>query len=248
MKMNPAYLQRNLQENLLLMDQDRYTKPAAQVKDRADLFGSNPVKVDISQEGMAQYRKTIQQNTPKAEEAPMLSYDLERLTNHSIELSARVNEINAGRKDLTVKEYANSLFQAYASLYAEISDGYDKGTRSVYSWGVDGPLSKEEDLAKLDEAFKSHAQFFETIYQNHQEEDQKRFDQSLQEAALGKLSSGTLKYLQDLAQKRENQEYVPSNIAERILNAGESFVSKLSAHKDFTHNAIMNYISSISVW
>lgn len=230
-----------------------------QIKKSGYLSNDIAVLVDLSAEGMGRYRNTIQQNTPKQDEGVkqcciLASHDMRlsaQITNHNMELSARINEINAekgGKGNLTVKDRADSILEAYASLYAEIVQGYDEGTRCVYGESVEGrTLTKEEDLARLKEAYKDHAKTFEEHYLLEQE-NQKILEKSIRETAWGKYSSKAREYLQEAEKKREDPEYIPPDIRERILDAGKAFLSKVSYLKSMDRKSIMALISSINVW
>jgi hypothetical protein len=88
------------------------------------------------------------------------------------EMEKRYQEALAGKGDKTVRSYAESLADAYGSMYKNIADGYDNGTREV--WTLDDStgdnfsgvefviggnevryrkLTKEEELGRLRETF-----------------------------------------------------------------------------------------------
>lgn len=116
------------------------------------------VQVDISKEGIERYRDILGQREMDTEDGK----ECHILIDHGLELSAKMNQIADSKKDFTVKDCANNILEAYASLYHEIVQGYEDGTRVVYAEaGEDRILTKEEDLERLNEAYKSHVRYFE---------------------------------------------------------------------------------------
>lgn len=149
------------------------------VSDKIEQLKQNPVQVDISKEGMEQYRNTIQQSDPVDEELhiihPQMSYEME--------LSSKMNQINSSKTNNTVEDRANSMVEAYASLYAEIVQGYENGTRVRYAQsGEDRVLTKEEDLAELDATYKNQTESFEYLFHLEQE-SQSRLESSIRNTA-----------------------------------------------------------------
>lgn len=88
------------------------------------------------------------------------------------EMEKRYLEALSGREEKNVKDYAASLAQAYGSMYKNIVDGYDNGTREVWTLDTNGgeefcgvefmiggnavryrKLTQEEELGRLRETF-----------------------------------------------------------------------------------------------
>lgn len=88
------------------------------------------------------------------------------------ELEKRYQEALAGKDEKNVKNYAASLAEAYGSMYKNIADGYDNGTREVWTldtstgddfngveFVINGnavryrKLTKEEEQGRLRESF-----------------------------------------------------------------------------------------------
>lgn len=88
------------------------------------------------------------------------------------EMEKRYQEALAGKDEKNVKNYAASLAEAYGSMYKNIADGYDNGTREVWTLdtstgddfnGVEfiingnevryRKLTREEELGRLRETF-----------------------------------------------------------------------------------------------
>ena len=98
--------------DLLQINTEKNNRPKKQIKESGYLSDSAPVKVDISSEAMERYRNSVQQNTPKVTELK----ECHILTDHHFDLSARINEINDRKGIPSVKDYAESMLEAYASL------------------------------------------------------------------------------------------------------------------------------------
>ncbi len=88
------------------------------------------------------------------------------------EMEKRYLDALAGKEEKSVKDYADSLAKAYGSMYKNILDGYDNGTREVWTldtsagedfngveFVIDGnvvryrKMTKEEELGRLRESF-----------------------------------------------------------------------------------------------
>ena len=115
----------------------------------------------------------------------------------------------------------------------------------------DRPLTQEEDLAELRKAFESHARAFEKLYYADQETD-KMVEKSLRHN-IGKLTSDRAResaqtYLREIEMKKEHRKHVPPNISEHIINAGNTFLSKMSIRNGINGKSVMDIISSIHVW
>ena len=89
---------------------------------------------------------------------------------------------------------------------SDIIEGHQKGTRYIYTHSTaDRPLTLEEDLAQLREAYESHAKFF------------------------------------------EERKHIPVNLSSQIIDAGRSFLSKVSALGNPDRNSMMNLITSMKM-
>ncbi len=243
------------QRNLLQVDQDKHIGTNKQIKECTNLFPDVPIKVDLSPEGIAQYRKTIQENTPDQEEEKeyrILINDSFTSINYSMELSARVNEINDKKGSASVADRAKSILEAYASLYAEIVEGHENGTRNMFTESYENrPLTKEEELEKLDEAFEHYANTFEKwiqLEQEHSMEVEKEIVRVYKKYGIKKLESTAHAYMQAIRAKEENPEQIPPNISELILNAGRQFLSNVSSLKSINHKSVMDIVSAINIW
>ncbi len=241
--------------NLIQTNQDKNIGTRKQIKECTDLFPDVPVKVDLSAEGIAQYRKTIQANMPDQEEEKKLRIVLNdsfTSINYNMEISARVNEINRKKGNATVKARAQSIMEAYASLYAEIVEGHENGTRNMFTESYENrPLTKEEELEKLNQAFEDYTDFFERCVQLEQEHAmglEKEIVSVYKKYGAKKLESAAQAYQQAIAAKTENPEQIPPNIGELILNAGKLFLTNVSSLNSINHKSVMGVVSAIKIW
>ena len=132
------------------------------------------VKLSISNEGMEYYRNRIQQNGQETYDdvlrrRELLKGEKIRDIDYSYEISKRAVEwnkeaANTGRNALTIAERADGYVAAYKELYDEIVQGYESGTREIYVADEKGThkLTKEEELGKLDAAYKKTVDDFVT--------------------------------------------------------------------------------------
>lgn len=132
------------------------------------------VKLSISNEGMEYYCNRIQQNGQETYDdvlrrRELLKGEKIRDIDYSYEISKRAVEwnkeaTNTGRNDLTIAERADGYVAAYKELYDEIVQGYASGTREIYVADEKGThkLTKEEELGKLDAAYKKTVDDFVT--------------------------------------------------------------------------------------
>lgn len=234
--------------DLFQIDREKNNGPKKQIKESGYLSDSAPVKVDISSEAMERYRNSVQQNTPKVTELK----ECHILTDHHFDLSARINEINDRKGIPSVKDYAESMLEAYASLYADIVEGHQEGTRCIYTDPTaDRPLTLEEDLAQLREAYESHAKFFEERCRKEMESDQ-MIEKSLRSKHLQSASDRAREqaesYLREIEARKEERKHVPANLSSQIIDAGRSFLSKVSALGNPDRNSMMNLITSMKMW
>lgn len=86
--------------------------------------------------------------------------------NYKFTLSARVNSLNESDKEakgvdyLSNEDKLDNIMEAYTSLYDEIVQGYENGTRVINVADENGEngyrtLTMQEELADLDDAYES---------------------------------------------------------------------------------------------
>ena len=133
-------------------------------------FEQEPVRVDISEEGLESYRKSVQ----KASEGCVWQEEnyKERLIDHMEKNAIKVNvygelmhqlDIVAKKKELrTTEDVADAVFKIYTSIYDEICKEHEEGTTRTRSWFKTGGMyhrrgTKEEELAELNSAYEKAA-------------------------------------------------------------------------------------------
>lgn len=201
------------------------------------------VQVDISKEGIERSRDILGQREMDTEDGK----ECHILIDHGLELSAKMNQIADSKKDFTVKDCANNILEAYASLYHEIVQGYEDGTRVVYAEaGEDRILTKEEDLERLNEAYKSHVRYFEERVHMEQKNNAMQ-ERSIRGTAWEHAGGRAKQYLNELDEKKQSPEYIPSNMGERLEKAGEAFAIQFSALKNEMFHSVADILSFIKL-
>lgn len=131
------------------------------------------------------------------------------------------------RNYFSVSDAANNMLKAYASFYDEIIKGYEDGTRETYVEDKDSEngyrkLTKEEELAELDKAFKDYSERYAknrdqgilNIISKHAEK-------------VSRLSSGRARISGEAQQHIERlKKEMPADFTDRMVNASKSFVSQ----------------------
>ena len=203
-----------------------------------------PVQVDISKEGIEKYRSTFEQKRPENTEIK----ECHVLIDYGWELSRKENQINDSKKDTTIEGRANSLLESYASAYNDIVQGYKDGTRVVYAEsGEDRILTKEEDLARLNDAYKNHVDFFEERMRSDAKNNE-MLENSIKGHAWERTSSRARQFLDEQESKRQHPEYVPDNFGERMREAGKQFVEQFATLKVVNNQSISKILSSIKLF
>ena len=161
------------------------------------------VKVSITDEGIQSYKDSMNKGNEDISGGVIL-------TDYGTMLSSRLPSIygekNADgeyeRNYRSVGEKANDLLNSYASIYDEIIQGYEDGTREIYiadetSESGYRKLSKDEELDELNKAFKNQSEKFEERNKNNKEAIEIL---SAHAEKVSKLSSGRASIAKD-AQK-----------------------------------------------
>jgi hypothetical protein len=206
-----------------------------------------PIKIDISQEGREQYRKSLSaHNQAKMGMESVKAYKniIQHLSMDSdfeskFHKEAEMVSAAAGEKGTTmsVQGKAENYFNTYAKMYDEIVQGYEAGTRETYVSKEGGytRLTKEEELSALDKAFGKIAEEFEkreTVNQNARniiEEGFKKF------APYRKTKSGSTTAVADKEIKvdstttttekdsKESTSNIIEGISKKMINAADLF-------------------------
>jgi len=155
--------------------QNAQSKPVMARDVLKEMGFDKPVKVDISEEGLAAYKKMYQNNDAGK---PIKSMEI-RLTEDGMvfghkdwpDMKDFVNLNGTYHKAIkegltqdwysdwtSVKDKASILVTAYARAYDEIVKGYENGTRVKYKADMEAenlyrPVTKEEELADLEKSY-----------------------------------------------------------------------------------------------
>ncbi len=139
-------------------------------------LGQEPVLVDISEEGLESYRKSVQ----KASEECVWQEEnyKERLIEHVEKNAIKINpytelmhqlDVVAKKKELqTTEDVADAVFKIYTSMYDEICKEYEEGT--TRSWFKEGGIyygrgTKEEELTALNDAYMKAAKSVQNYFE-----------------------------------------------------------------------------------
>lgn len=146
---------------------------ALQIADSKDVKKEEPIKIDISQEGREQYRKSLAVynqgkmglESVKAQKNIIKHLRMDSDFESRFHKEAEMMSAAAKEKGTTVsiQGKAENYFSTYAKMYDEIVQGYEAGTRETYVSEEGGyrKLTKEEELSALDKAFGKIAEDFE---------------------------------------------------------------------------------------
>lgn len=229
--------------SMKITNNDSYIISAAQSKSAAASVPAaafemeQSIKVNISREGLEQYRKSIQENSSEsfdsmvARKAELISGKIQPETHFGFELGNRIAAIKSEDTAYrSTEQKASDLLKAYSSIYDEIVQGYESGTREKYveDANADGgyrKLTVSEELEKLNSAYKNYADGIE-IQAKQAKEIAPIFEEYKKQ--LDKIGAGRTK----LASKAEEvytnakKEQLPENISEKILEASRIFAEQ----------------------
>ena len=206
-----------------------------------------PIKIDISQEGREQYRKSLSARnqgkmgieSAKAQKNIIRHLSMDSDFESKFHKEAEMVSAAAREKGtaISVQGKAENYFNTYAKMYDEIVQGYEAGTRETYVSEEGGyrKLTKEEELSALDKAFGKIAEDFEkreTVNQNARniiEEGFKKF------APYRKAKSGSTTAVDEKETKadstmtttetesKETVSNVIEGISKKMINAADLF-------------------------
>lgn len=212
-----------------------------------DVKKEEPIRIDISQEGREQYRKSLSAynqgkmglESVRAQKNIIKHLSMDSDFESKFHKEAGIMSTAAKEKGTTmsVKDKAESYFSTYAKLYDEIVQGYEAGNRETYVSEEGGyrKLTKEEELSALDKAFGKIAGDFEqreTVNQNARniiEEGFKKFA-PYRKAKTGSITSVANKETKadstTTATKTESKETISNvieGISKKMINAADLF-------------------------
>lgn len=236
----------NLQSSMI--SQNNRKNPRDKMQTKMNHNTQSPVKVSISKEGYEHIRNSIQQNGQETYESMMQRREMlkkTRVMNYGYDLSMKAVELNDtasenGTKPLSVADRANGYIGAYASLYDEIVQGYENGTREIYvedEFGIHR-LTKEEELKELNESYRRAVDDFVTM-EKANEQAYAIVSQEMVKIASISAKSGAAE--RDVEASKAMERYkVPENLSDKMLSAVGLF-----QQNDVMSNSASNSLSQV---
>lgn len=221
-------------------DNAKVTQEKQTIKESISNLANQAVKVSISKEGYNNYRSSISANQSfddMATQKEMLkSSNLSTDPNYSFsfKISESLSDEDrkaAGYSTLSMNGRVTNIAETYTSLYDEIVQGYENGTRKVNV--ADGEsetgyrtLTMEEELDALDEAYERAAETVEALAQQ-QPKVQKAFEEY--RSKLEKIGTSRTELANAYEkQSQDSTENVVENIYEKMIAARDSWKSTYS--------------------
>lgn len=205
------------------------------VSDALPMTDNQPVKVTISEEGLKNYREKIA-NGQSFEEVQeqrklLLETKLSPDMNYKFTLSAKVNSLNetdkeaSGAKYLSNEEKLDNIMEAYTSLYEEIVQGYEDGTRVINVADENSEkgyqtLTMQEELADLDNAYESVVNTTVSIMEQN-EKVSVAFEKYY--AKIQSIGAGRAELANAYADRRDKVEMMPENAVEKMISERDAW-------------------------
>lgn len=188
------------------------------------------VKMSISKEGIERFRNSIMETSKKE-----LGNTGVMLTDYRSMISSKLPSTYGEQKEngeyeriyQSVSDKADSLLKAYAESYDEIQKGYADGTREAYvaddtSETGYRKLTKEEELAELDKAYKQHTTEFEHNNNSKIISALAENAKKIKEATGGRAKIATAT-VEDLEKRKAEVDKLPSDMGKKLQDAAMSF-------------------------
>lgn len=237
-----------IQSNMDLLKVTQYgTDPRERklVSDILLVVDNQPVKVTISEEGFRSYRDRIENGQSyeevQAQRKRLLEGNLSPDMNYKFTLSSKVNSLNeadreaSGAKYLSNEEKLDNIMEAYTSLYDEIVQGYENGTRVINVADENSEngyrtLTMWEELADLDNAYESVVNSIVFIMEQN-EKVSMAFDKYY--AKMPRIGAGRAELANAYVDRRDKMEMVPENAVEKMISEKDawklSFTQRLAS-------------------
>ena len=227
-----------IQSNMDLLKVTQYgTDPRERklVSDTLPTVDNQPVKVSISEEGFRSYRDSIKNGQSfeevQAQRKRLLEGNLSPDMNYKFNLSSKVNSLNeadreaSGAKYLSNEEKLDNIMEAYASLYEEIVQGYENGTRVINVADENSEngyrtLTMQEELDDLDRAYESVVNGTVAIMEQS-EKFSMAFDKYY--AKLQSIGAGRAELANAYADRKDRVEMVPENVVEKMISERDAW-------------------------
>ncbi len=194
------------------------------------------IKVSISAAGLKGYRDLLQGQSESydsilKQREELLSGKIMPETDYSFVIGNKLAELKPNGTYQSIEEKASNLLKSYASIYDEIVQGYESGTRESYvedETSEDGyrKLTMNEELDALNESYKNYTDYLEIQAQ------QLPIVIELFEKYMDTLSRKGGSDSLDLASKAREEyikmkkERIPEKISEKIIDASKVFIAQ----------------------
>lgn len=188
------------------------------------------VNVSISKEGIERLRDSMMDNAKKS-----LGNTGVILTDYRSMISSKLPSTYGEQKEngeyqriyQNVSDKADSLLKAYAESYDEIQRGYADGTREAYIADDSSEtgyrkLTKEEEIAELDKAYKQHTAEFEHNNNGKIISALAENAKKIKEATGGRAQIATAT-ADDLEKRKAEVEKLPANMGGKLNDAAMNF-------------------------
>lgn len=205
------------------------------VSDALPMTDNQPVKVTISEEGLKSYREKIT-NGQSFEEVQeqrklLLETKLSPDMNYKFTLSAKVNSLNetdkeaSGAKYLSNEEKLDNIMEAYTSLYEEIVQGYEDGTRVINVADENSEkgyrtLTMQEELEDLDNAYESVVNTTVSIMEQN-EKVSVAFEKYY--VKIQSIGASRAELANAYADRKDKIEMVPEDAVEKMISVRDAW-------------------------
>lgn len=227
-----------IQSNMDLLKVPQYGTDAKERKLVSDILqtvNDQPVKVTISEEGYKRYREKITNGQSfeevQAQRKFLLEGNLSPDMNYKFTLSAKINSLNEADKKASTVDYLSNedkldnIMEAYISLYDEIVQGYENGTRVINvadesSENGYRTLTMQEELADLNNAYESVVNTTVSVMKQS-EKAAIAFDKYY--AKLQRIGAERAELANAYADRRDKVEMLPEDAVEKMIAEKEAW-------------------------
>lgn len=209
-------------------------------KEALSLPEEQPVKVSFSKEGIKNYRNSISGGKSYEEAVKQkellktvkLSADLDYSFRFRISESLSAEDAKAAGGPLSLKGRMENMAETYMSLYDEIVQGYESGTRKINVADVESEqgyrtLTMEEELEALDAAYENAVRTTEELGKQNTvfQKAIKEYRNKLEQISL-KKTGAAYAYIN---KPESAAESVPDCLSEKMLAARDGWKNSYTA-------------------
>ena len=195
--------------------------------DRATIENIKSGKVDHAENEKADALNISAESIKKFREERMPQNGV-ILTDYNYVVGARMGT-NYGNKYYSGEETLDNLVNTYKELYSEIEKGYDSGTRETYIADENSEsgyrkLTRDEEIALLDGAYKNYAEKTEERYAEREKLVPVLEEYIKKTENISNVNSKAFSNAQT-ALKRIKNDTVPKDFAKKAVDTVKLFVS-----------------------